>query len=352
MTSKRMLSLALIAGLLAAIPLSSAGAATRRVRVVGCGGGSCWPTAFDFTPNGRKIFYVRRFSGEIRVRNLKNKRDHRWARIRGVATSGEQGVLGLALDPRWPRRRFVYVYFTNQQPFQNRIVRLRKQGGNLRRKRLMALGANSNHNGGVIHFGPDGMLYVVTGDLGNPSRSQAKRDVAGKVLRIRKNGMRPRRNPFARSKAWSFGHRNSFGFAFDPRTGNLWQTENGPQCTDEINRIVKGGNYGWGSGSSCPDTSTVGPNPIKPQRTFNPVEAPTGAAFCQGCRLGAKTRGRLLVGTWNTGRIYRYGLRNGRTTLGGRSLLYSQGSGILAIEAAPDGRVYFSDPNGIYRLRR
>lgn len=351
MTPRRILSLALIASLLAAIPLSSAGAA-RRVRVMNCTGGSCWPTAFAFTPNGKKIFYVERFSGEIRVKNLKTKKDRLWSRIRGVATEGEQGVLGLALDPRWRTKKFVYVYYTNRSPFQNRILRLRKRGGTTKRHRLLTLGANSNHNGGVIHFGPDGMLYAVTGDLGNPSNSQNRSHPAGKVLRMTKNGKRPASNPFDGSKAWSYGHRNSFGFAFDPRTGNLWQTENGPECTDEVNRVVKGGNYGWGSGSSCPDTSTVGPSPIKPEKVFNPVEAPTGAAFCERCRLGAKTEGKLLVGTWKTGRIYRYALRNGRARLGGRSLLYSQGTGILAVEAAPNGRVHFSDPNGIYRLRR
>lgn len=351
MTPRRFLSLALIAALLAAVPLSSAGAAPKRVQVVGCGGSSCWPAAFTFTPNGKKIFYVRRFTGEIRVRQLGRKRDRRWARVGGVATSGEQGLLGIALHPRWPKRRDVFVYYTSASPFRNRIVRLRKRNGQTRRHRIFTLGANSNHNGGVIRFGPDGMLYVVTGDLGDPGNSQNLGHPGGKVLRMTRKGRRPSTNPFG-SKAWSYGHRNSFGFTFDPRTGELWQTENGPSCTDEVNRIVKGGNYGWGSGSSCPDTSTVGPDPIKPQQTFNPVEAPTGATFCERCRLGAKTEGKLLVSTWNTGRIYRYGLQNGRTKLGARSLLYSQSGGIVALEAAPNGRVYFSTPNGIYRLRR
>ena len=350
MTRKRVLSIAVIAGLLAAIPLSSASAA-KRVRVVSCGDSSCWPTAFDFTPNGRKIFYVRRFSGEIRVKNLRTKRDRRWARIAGVATSGEQGLLGLALDPRWPKKKNVFAYYTNRSPLQNRIVRLRKGGGKTRRHRIFSLGGNSNHNGGVIGFGPDGMLYAVIGDLGDPSNSQDLGHPGGKVLRMNKKGGRPADNPFG-SRAWSYGHRNSFGFAFDPRTGSLWQTENGPECTDEVNRIVKGGNYGWGGGSSCPDTSTVGPSPVKPQATFNPVQAPTGAVFCQACRLGARTNGKLLVGTWSTGRIYRYGLQDGRTALGARSVLFDHPRGIVSLEAAPDGRIFFSDAYGIYRLRR
>ena len=351
MTPRRILSLALIAGLLAAIPLSSAGAA-RRVRVMDCKGGSCWPTAFAFTPNGRKIFYVERFSGEIRVKDLKTKKDRRWFRIGGVATEGEQGMLGLALDPRWPKKKNVFVYHTNRSPFQNRILRLRKQGGKTRRHRILTLGANGNHNGGVIHFGPDGMLYAVTGDLGSPSNSQNTSHPAGKVLRMTKNGKRPASNPFGGSKAWSYGHRNSFGFAFDPETGNLWQTENGPECEDEINLVVKGGNYGWGGGSNCPGTSTEGPGPRDPERAYTPVIAPTGAAFCDGCKLGGATQGTLLFGSVGERKIRRLTLDAQRDDVAGEAVIYSHGRFILALIAAPDGRVYFSDPYGIYRLRR
>jgi aldose sugar dehydrogenase len=334
------------------LPPSLASAAVRRVRVIACPGGDCWPAAFAFTPNGQRIFYARRFTGEIRVFDLRTKRDRRYHRIRGVATSGEQGLLGLAVDPGWPRQRFVYAYYTNTNPLQNRIVRIRKQGGSTRVKRLATIPAANFHNAGVIHFGPDGKLWAVTGDAGNRALSQRRRSPAGKVLRMNRNGSRPKNNPFAKSKAWSFGHRNSFGFAFDPRTGRPWQTENGPECDDEINRILKGRNYGWGPNSSCPGTSTEGPNPVRPRHLFNPVVAPTGAAFCQRCRLGGAVNGNLLVGAWNTNRIYRLVLNDRRTGVVRRQVLFANPRGVVAVEAAPDGRIYFSDPGGIYRLRR
>lgn len=355
---KRLAVVLLAAGLLAVAPIADrpADAAVGRKRVVPCRAAGCWPAAFAFTPNGKKVFYAERFTGQIRVFNLETKRDRRWWRVPNVATAGEQGVLGLALDPRWRRGfkyRWVYLYYTHAGPLQNRIIRARKlRGGGTRTLRLATIPAASNHNGGVIHFGPDGKLYAVTGDAGSPSRSQDVADLAGKVLRMRKGGGRPAGNPFAGSRAYSFGHRNSFGFAFDPLTGNLWQTENGPECTDEMNLVQAGANYGWGPGSSCPNTSTEGPSPVAPERTYTPTIAPTGAAFCIACRLGGANNGALLFGAWNDGKIRRLTLTPNRMNVAAQATIYDHPRGVLAMIAAPDGRVYFSDPDGIYRLRR
>lgn len=348
---------ALTAGALALVlvPLATgpAEAAVRAKRVVRCrGGGQCWPAAFAFTPNGRKLFYAERLSGRIRVFNFKTRKDRRWHRIRNLATSGEQGVLGLAVDPRWPRKRWLYVYYTQGSPTQNRVVRIRKRKGNVRIGRLLRIPANSFHNGGVIHFGPDGMLYAVTGDAGNRALSQSVSSPAGKVLRVTKAGKRPGDNPIGGSKAFSTGHRNSFGFTFDPETGRLWQTENGPECTDELNLVLPGRNYGWGPGSSCPNTSTEGASPTGPAATYTPVIAPTGAAFCQGCRLGGAIEGRLLFGSFNDRRIRSVKLTPDRIGVAAQTVLYNHSSFVLAVEAAPSGRVFFSDERGIYRLRR
>jgi glucose/arabinose dehydrogenase len=330
-----------------------ADAAVRRVAVMRCpGGGDCWPAAFAFTPNGDAIVYAERFSGEIRMRNLRTGADRLWHRIPDVATSGEQGILGIAVDPRWPDQRWVYAYYTERSPLRNRIVRIRKAGGETTVRGLLSFGANTYHNGGVIHFGPDGKLYAVTGDLGDLSLSQRRRHPAGKVLRLTRTGARPADNPFPDSKAFSRGHRNSFGFAFDPETGRLWQTENGPECEDEVNLVLAGRNYGWGPGSDCPGTSTAGPNPVQPKVAYTPVIAPTGAAFCGGCRLGAGVEGALLVGAWNDGTIRRLVLNDTRRSVVRQRVLFTNPSGILAVEASPRGPIFFSDRQGIYRLRR
>jgi glucose/arabinose dehydrogenase len=347
---RRLLALVMAAVALVAVPPlgSEPAEAARKARVFRCNG--CWPAAFDFTPNGKVLFYVERFSGEIHKLNLENRRNSRWGRVRGVGGSGEEGALGLALDPGWSRgkrERWVYVYVSGPR---NRIVRLRRGPGGLARKELVEFRSSQFHNGGVIDFGPDNMLYAVTGDTQRPALAQRKRSPLGKVLRMRQNGRRAPGNPF-RGRAFSYGHRNSYGFGFDPDTGRLWQTENGPECDDEINLIVKGENYGWGGASRCPGTSESGPSPTQPKRRYNPVIAPTGLTFCRGCGLGPASEGDLFHGDFNTGRIHRYDLNASRNDINNETIVLNSGSGILGMRAAPNGRIFFSEAGGIFRLR-
>jgi glucose/arabinose dehydrogenase len=335
---------------------SSASAAVRRASVIKCRptNKTCWPTAFAFTPDGGSVFYVERFTGQIRRFDRSPKKDRVWARISGVGKSGEQGLLGLAVDPDWPAQSWVYLYYSQRSPLQNRIIRIRKRSdGSLQRQRLLSIPAAQFHNGGPIHFGPDGMLYAVTGDALSPARAQDPASPSGKVLRMTTTGGVPSGNPFAGSVAFSIGHRNSFGFSFDHKTGRVWQTENGPECNDELNLIREGRNFGWGLGSTnCPNTNKSGSSPVAPRLTFNPPIVPTGAAFCDNCGLGAKTEDTLLIGTHGDGWIRRITLTANRQGVVAQSFLYQNPSGILAVEAAPDGRIYFSDENGIYRLTR
>ena len=167
-----------------------------------------------------------------------------------------------------------------------------------------------------------------------------------------------RLNPSTCSRvcAFAYGIRNSFGFTFDPQTGNLWETENGPACNDELNRIVEGGNHAWGPSETCngtppQNTNQDGPAPrILPRSFYNPVIAPTGAAFCQGCGLGAAVEGRLLFGDWNRGEIHAVTLTADRLGVASQTVILDRASGILAVERGTGGAVYFSDANGIYRL--
>lgn len=353
MTARRLLALALTIALLPAFEPPAA-AATRAV-VVRCKGGMCWPAAFAFTPDGGTVYYAERLSGEIRRFRLDGKRDSRWAKIPDVSQRGEQGVLGLALDPEWdrgPRQQWVYVYYSEGSPHRNVIVRLRKRSrGGIQRDVLLTIRASDYHDGGVLHFGPDGKLYVVTGDAQQPGLAQQRSSPNGKVLRLQQNGKRPPDNPIANSRAYSYGHRNSFGFAFDPETGSLWQSENGPECDDEVNLILPGRNYGWGGSSSCPDINDSGPNPQAPKATFNPVPALTGVAFCAGCGLAAEVEGDLLVGAYNDGKIRNLTLNAGRDDVTDVGVVYDHGNAVLALEAAPDGRIYFSDQHAIFVLR-
>jgi aldose sugar dehydrogenase len=350
----RRVALIVAALVLVALPPLGSGpaAAVGKDRVVRCKKPKrCYVTAFAFTPDGSELFYVERFSGEIRRVVLASGNDSRWARVRDVAGGGERGVLGIAVDPQWPAEERVYVYYTEARPERNRIVRLSKGGGKgVDRKVLASIPATSFHDGGVLHFGPDGKLYAVTGDAGVPSRSQRVANPAGKVLRMEENGGRPGDNPFGRGRAFSIGHRNSFGFAFDPQTARLWQTENGPTCDDEVNLVLPGRNYGWGGRSACPRTSESGPNPVQPELRFNPLIAPTGAAFCEGCGLGTGGEGDLLIGSYLRRRIYHLDLNAGRDDVVGRGVLVRHGLPVLALERAPDGSIWFSDLRGVIRL--
>jgi aldose sugar dehydrogenase len=332
-------------------PAGEAGAVGEE-EVVGCRNpGACWITAFAFTPDGRSILYVERFTGEIRRFVLATGRDHRWGRVRNVARGGERGVLGIAVDPDWPAQRRVFVYQSVKGRDRNRIVRLAKPSEGGTRRRLLATAPGSGfHNGGTVHFGPDGMLYAVTGDAGEPALAQQVENTGGKVLRLTESGSRPDDNPIPGSTAFSYGHRNSFGFTWDPRTGRLWQTENGPECDDEINLIRPGRNYGWGSASACPNTSDSGPDPVEPAARFNPVPAVTGTAFCHGCGLGPELEGDLLVGSFNRELVFALDLDAGRTHITGRRVVLRRRDAVLAVEAAPGGEVHFSDVRGIYRL--
>ncbi len=331
------------------------------------------PVGFTFTPNGR-IVYLERDTGKVRFLNPATGRDRVFFRIGGVDAQGERGALGVALHPDWPRRPFVYVYVTRgpgRVPLQNQLLRLRDvrgRGADLTVLLRSPIGARANHNGGRIAFGPDGKLYVVIGDGGeDPSTAQdLTSEPRGKILRLNPGGSIPPTNPFPGSPVWSFGHRNSIGFAFDPQTGRLWETENGPDCNDEVNRIVKGGNFAWGPSQACgslatpADTNQDGPTPRQlPQLWFTDTIAITGAAFCERCGLGAMFAGDLILGCANgtckadVGPLAHVDLNAARTQLvgGARPIVQTDHTGpVYSMEVAPDGHLYFSDAKGIYRL--
>ena len=329
----------------------AAPAAVGRSLIVKCRAANptCWPTSFAFAPDGR-IWYIERFTGQIRVYNPKTKKDGLWKTIGPLATDGEQGLLGLALDPSFPSSPWVYVYYTQPRPV-NHIVRWRRNAnGSFSYKSLKWIPAGTYHNGGKIKFGPDGNLYAVTGETTDKALAQNLSSLGGKVLRMNRSGYVPTGNPF-RNLVWSYGHRNSFGLAFDPVTKNLWQTENGPDCNDEINRIVKGGNFAWGPNAACPNTNNSGPSPRRlPAWLYQSIIAPTGAGFCNGCGLGPAAEGALLFGTWGDHKIRALKLTADRLGVVSSTVIYTHIAGILDMEVAPGGSVYFSSPQGIYRM--
>ncbi len=219
------------------------------------------------------------------------------------------------------------------------------------------------HNSGVIHFGPDGMLYAVVGNAEIAEAPQDLGDEHGKVLRLRPDGDIPADNPFPGSAVWSYGLRNSFGFAWDPATGYLWESENGPECNDEVNRIVAGGNYASGPSTECPpreedavpqDTNRDGPEPrLLPEHVYPGPVALTGVTFCprSGCGIPGQ-EGNLLMADCLTGSLHGLTLSADRRRIEGDRIVYSAGREgcLLALERAPDGSIYVSNGGGITRV--
>lgn len=318
------------------------------------------PVAFTFDPDGR-IWYVEKDTGEIRIFDPRSETDSLFVRVAGVSGEGERGMLGIALHPRYPDRALVYVYATRTAgtSLRNQILRFRDDDGSgVGRRAIFSSPASSSpyHNGGRILFGPDGKLYAIVGDGHGASNSQDLSNDQGKILRLEPNGEIPRTNPFG-DRLFAYGIRNSFGFAFDPETERLWETENGPACNDEVNRIRKGRNYGWGPSASCEGTSPGntnrdGPNPARPKVFYPSPIGITGIAFCDGCQLGRRSEGAAFWGAVNDGRVTRAILNARRNDVVRRGVVYDHLSGTLSFETGPDGRIYVSDFGGIYVLRR
>lgn len=261
------------------------------------------PWALDFAPDGR-IFLTER-PGRIRIIRDGHLDPRPWATI-PVAHVGEGGLLGLAISPDFNRSRYVYVYYTYQKDgaLWNRVVRLVERNGQGTVDRIILDGIPGAfvHDGGRIKFGPDGKLYITTGDARNPPLAQDRTSLAGKILRVNPDGSVPVDNPFPRSPVYSYGHRNPQGLAWHPGTGTLYATEHGPSgerglcCHDEVNLIRKGMNYGW--------PEVVGYS--QDQRFVSPILesqedtwAPSGAAFAtqgtwRGTLFFAALRGRAL----------------------------------------------------------
>jgi glucose/arabinose dehydrogenase len=256
------------------------------------------PTAFDDLVTGLDVPWGLAFLPDGSA--LVSERDS--ARIRQVTASGqvtevgtvpdvvaqnEGGLLGLAVPPGSPT---VYAYLTTAE--DNRVVRMSFDGGALGQPEVVIDGIPKagNHNGGRLAFGPDGMLYVSTGDATQPDRAQDLESLGGKILRLSPDGAVPADNPFAGSPVFSYGHRNVQGLAFD-QDGRLWASEFGQHTWDELNLIEAGGNYGW------PVVEGVGDDDrfIEPVAQWPTDEAsPSGIAYVRDTVFLASLRGERL----------------------------------------------------------
>jgi glucose/arabinose dehydrogenase len=213
------------------------------------------PTAMAFAPDGR--LFICQQGGQLRVVKNGALLSTPFVSLT-VNSSGERGLLGVAFDPAFATNQFVYVYYTATSPnIHNRLSRFTANGdvavpgSETIILELNPLSGATNHNGGAIHFGPDGRLYIAVGENATPSNAQTLNNLLGKMLRINKDGTIPTDNPFFNQATgvnraiWALGLRNPFTFAFQPGTGRMFINDVGQNSTEEINDGIAGSNYGW-----------------------------------------------------------------------------------------------------------
>jgi glucose/arabinose dehydrogenase len=234
------------------------------------------PTAMELAPNGdlwvlEQGGRIKRFAtGSASVDVVGN------IGSLGLDSTGERGLLGIAFDPQYASNHFVYFYYTaTRSGAHNQVSRFTVKdrdasdyyfagastkgpdnGVNGAPKEtvifvLNTLSGASNHNGGAIHFGPDGKLYVAVGDNANGANSQSLDNLLGKMLRIENSGQIPTDNPFFATASgnnraiWALGLRNPFTFAFQTGTGRMFINDVGQNSIEEIDDGIAGSNYGW-----------------------------------------------------------------------------------------------------------
>jgi len=287
------------------------------------------PWAVDFLPDGTALVTER---NTARVLALDpGEEPVELVTVPGVDAVNEAGLLGLAVSPDFAENGFVFVYFTT--PEDNRVMRMVHDGEELRPDVVVLDGIprETHHSGGRIAFGPDGYLYVATGDAAEPSISQDPGSLGGKILRVDEDGEPAPGNPTEGSAVWSLGHRNVQGLDWDEH-GTMFASEFGQDSWDELNRIEPGANYGWpqvegpGGGEQFTD----------PLHTWRPAEAsPSGIAVTQDAIYVAALRGQSL---------WRVPLDDGEVGEPERLLDGVYGR-LRDVAVAPDGRLWLLTSN-------
>lgn len=288
------------------------------------------PWGLAFLPDGSALVSER---DEARILRIpKGGRPIPVGDIPDAAPSNEAGVMGVAVSPQFASDSRVFVYYSTNE--DNRVVRYKLDGDRLQQEKVIVTGipVGAIHDGGRIAFGPDGWLYIGTGDAGERPRSQDRASLGGKILRVDQDGNPPTDNPWPDSPVWSMGHRNVQGLAWDSQ-GRMYATEFGQDTWDELNLIRRGGNYGWPEVEGRSDRTEF----INPLTQWKPSEAsPSGLAIGRdGAAYVAALGGRAVI---------RVELKDGRA--GAQQRLLDDALGrVRTVANAPDGRLWVISSN-------
>ncbi len=304
------------------------------------------PTAMAFAPDGR--LFVAQQTGQLRVVKNDALLPAPFVTI-SVNSSGERGLLGIAFDPDFGTNAFVYVYYTATTPvLHNRVSRFTADGDTaLPGSEVPILDLDplsaTNHNGGAIRFGPDGLLYVAVGDNANGVNAQTLANRHGKILRIGGDGSIPNDNPFvanasgANRSIWALGLRNPFTFAFQSGSGRLFINDVGQGSWEEIDDGVAGANYGWPA-TEGPTTNPLYAAPLHAYPHGDGSCAITGGAFYDASvgTYPASYAGSYFYGDFCGGWIRRVDPESGAATA-----FASGASQPVDLQPGPDGNLYY-----------
>jgi aldose sugar dehydrogenase len=317
------------------------------------------PWAVEPLPGGDLLVTER--PGRMRVVTAAGQVGQPIANLPKVDARGQGGLLDVALSPSFDSDRTVYWSYSEPRTGGNATSVARGVLSQDRHRleqvkvilRAMPTYDGDKHFGSRLAFGPDGKLYITLGERSDkPMRPQAQRldSDMGKILRINSDGSVPQDNPFAgqsntRPEIWTLGHRNIQAAAFDPE-GQLWEVEHGTNGGDELNRVVKGKNYGWPlvafgeeySGVPIPGAVTDKQGYERPVYYWDPVIAPSGMQFYTGAAF-PDWKGSLFIGSMGQTRLVRLTLDNGRVT-GEEHLLKERGQRVRDVRQGPDGALY------------
>ncbi len=322
-----------------------------RFRVETVAGGLEVPWAFAWLPNKNLLFTER--PGRVRIIEDGKLRAEPVFRVPDVEPSSESGLMDISLHPNFAANSFVYLgYAYNKQGKKVKVVRYKYANNTLTEPKIIIedIPAAPNHAGMRARFGPDGKLYVATGDATDRKMAQRMDSLAGKTLRLNDDGSVPPDNPFvgqagARPEIWTIGHRNAQGLAWQPGSGLMFQTEHGPSGFDgpgggdEVNIVERGKNYGWPTIHHRQTQAGMEP----PLLEYTPACAPASGTFYNGSAFAA-FKGDFFLGCLRGERLIRVKL-NGRNVVSQEDLLKETYGRIREVAEGPDGYLYFSTSN-------